>query len=91
MIYNGKIEFLPACAPECKKGSVKGLRTRNRVVVEHFEWDIVTRKAIVRLTAEEPVIIVKRIRNEEAVLEKELEGYMEYKKKVKYRLIPLVW
>lgn len=36
-------------------------------------------------------IIVKRIRNEELVLETELKGYTEYKKKVKYRLIPFVW
>lgn len=36
-------------------------------------------------------IIAKRIRNEEAVLEAELKGYAEYKKKVKYRLIPLIW
>ena len=38
-----------------------------------------------------PVIIAKRIRNEEAVLEKELEGYAEYKNKVIYKMIPLVW
>lgn len=38
-----------------------------------------------------PVIIVVRIVNEEKLLEKELLGYMEYKKKVKYRLIPFVW
>lgn len=38
-----------------------------------------------------PFIIVKRIKNEEEVLEKELDGYLEYKKKVKYRLIPFVW
>ena len=36
-------------------------------------------------------IITKRIRNEEAVLEAELQGYSEYKKKVRYRLIPFVW
>jgi len=36
-------------------------------------------------------IIVKRIKNEEQVLEKGLEGYSEYKKRVKYRLIPFVW
>ena len=36
-------------------------------------------------------IIVKRIKNEEEVLEKELRGYTEYKKKIKYRLIPFVW
>lgn len=36
-------------------------------------------------------IIVKRIRNEEEVLEKELKGYDEYKKKIRYRLIPFVW
>jgi len=38
-----------------------------------------------------PFIIVKRINNEEQVLEKELKGYKEYKKKVKYRLIPFIW
>lgn len=38
-----------------------------------------------------PFIIVKRIRDEEEFLEKELEGYREYKQKVKYRLIPFVW
>ena len=38
-----------------------------------------------------PFIIAKRIRSEEEFLEKELEGYSEYKKKVKYRLIPFVW
>ena len=36
-------------------------------------------------------IIVKRIRNEEQVLTKELNGYEAYKKKVKYRLIPFIW
>lgn len=38
-----------------------------------------------------PFIISKRIKNEEKVLEKELKGYKEYKKKVKYRLIPFIW
>ena len=38
-----------------------------------------------------PIIIIIRINNEEKVLEKELKGYTEYKKKVKYRLIPFVW
>ena len=37
-----------------------------------------------------PFIIVKRIRNEEKVLEKDLKGYKEYEKKVKYRLIPFI-
>ncbi len=36
-------------------------------------------------------IIVKRIKNEEEVLETELRGYKEYKQKVKYRLIPFIW
>ena len=36
-------------------------------------------------------IIVKRIGNEEQVLEKGLPGYREYKKKVRYRLIPGIW
>ena len=38
-----------------------------------------------------PFIISKRISNEEKVLEKELIGYIEYKKKVKYKLIPFIW
>lgn len=38
-----------------------------------------------------PIIITKRIRNEETVLERGLEGYTEYKKKVKYKIIPFVW
>ena len=38
-----------------------------------------------------PVLIVTRIIYEEKVLEKELDGYVEYKKKVKYRLIPFIW
>lgn len=38
-----------------------------------------------------PVIIAKRIKNEEDVLEKGLDGYAEYKKKVKYKIIPFVW
>ena len=38
-----------------------------------------------------PVVIVIRILNEEKVLERGLEGYSEYKKRVKYRLIPFVW
>jgi len=38
-----------------------------------------------------PFIIIKRLKGEEEFLEKELEGYSEYKQKVKYRLIPFVW
>ena len=38
-----------------------------------------------------PIIIVKRIKNEEEVLERELKGYREYKKRVKYRLLPFIW
>lgn len=38
-----------------------------------------------------PLILAKRIKNEEKVLEEQLVGYKEYKQKVKYRLIPLIW
>ena len=38
-----------------------------------------------------PFIISKRIKNEEEVLEKELIGYIEYKNKVKYKIIPFIW
>ena len=37
-----------------------------------------------------PVIVV-RILNEEKLLSAELDGYEEYKKRVKYRLLPLIW
>ena len=36
-------------------------------------------------------IIAKRIRNEEQVLEGGLEGYAEYKKRIRYKVIPFVW
>ena len=38
-----------------------------------------------------PIIIAKRIKNEEEVLEKNLKGYKEYKNKVKYKMIPFIW
>ena len=38
-----------------------------------------------------PLLMVARIKNEEAVLEAGLDGYTEYKKKVKYRMIPFIW
>lgn len=38
-----------------------------------------------------PFIIAKRIKNEEEVLANELEGYVEYQKKVKYRMLPFLW
>ena len=36
-------------------------------------------------------IIAKRIRNEEQVLESGLDGYADYKKRVKYKVIPFIW
>ena len=38
-----------------------------------------------------PFIIAARIKNEEEVLSRELDGYEEYKQKVKYRLLPFLW
>jgi len=38
-----------------------------------------------------PFIIAARLLDEEKFLEEELEGYREYKQKVKYRLIPFIW
>lgn len=38
-----------------------------------------------------PLIISKRIKHEEEFLEEQLDGYREYKQKVKYRLVPFVW
>ena len=36
-------------------------------------------------------IVAKRIRNEERVLEAGLEGYAEYRARVKYKVIPYIW
>ena len=36
-------------------------------------------------------LIAKRIKNEEMVLEEGLEGYKEYKQRVKYKVIPFIW
>ena len=37
------------------------------------------------------ILIALRAVNEEKVLERELEGYSDYKKRVKYRLFPFIW
>lgn len=37
------------------------------------------------------LLIAKRIRNEEAVLEQGLKGYREYKQRVKNKVIPYIW
>jgi len=38
-----------------------------------------------------PAIIIVRLKDEEALLAKELEGYTDYMQKVKYRLFPYIW
>lgn len=38
-----------------------------------------------------PLLMVLRIQGEETLLEKELDGYRDYKQRVKYRLIPYIW
>ncbi len=38
-----------------------------------------------------PFLLVKRIKNEEAILEDGLPGYKEYKQRVPYRLLPYIW
>lgn len=38
-----------------------------------------------------PALISVRIRGEEKLLTRELEGYSSYQQKVRYRLIPFVW
>ena len=38
-----------------------------------------------------PVIIIVRLKDEEDLLTRELPGYVEYKQKVKYRIIPFIW
>ena len=36
-------------------------------------------------------VIVVRIKNEEQVLLRELDGYADYQKRVRYRLLPFIW
>ena len=36
-------------------------------------------------------VIAKRVRNEEIVLSEGLDGYKEYMKRVKYKVIPFIW
>ena len=36
-------------------------------------------------------LIAKRIRNEEQVLERGLKGYREYRRRVKYKVLPYIW
>ena len=38
-----------------------------------------------------PAFLVFRIRNEEEVLARELPGYIEYSRKTRYRLVPVIW
>lgn len=38
-----------------------------------------------------PAIIVVRLKDEEELLTRELPGYIAYKRKVKYRIIPFIW
>lgn len=38
-----------------------------------------------------PIVIIVRIIYEEKVLDNELHGYLEYKKRVRYRIIPFLW
>ena len=46
---------------------------------------------LARVYSEQNPKSVARIKDEEAALEKDLPGYLEYKQKTKYRLIPFVW
>lgn len=38
-----------------------------------------------------PLLIVRRIRDEETLLEQELPGYRDYERRVLWRLIPYIW
>ncbi len=38
-----------------------------------------------------PAIIIVRLKDEEDLLTRELPGYVEYKQRVKYRIIPFIW
>lgn len=37
------------------------------------------------------IVLIVRIRDEEALLQEELNGYREYTRQVRYRVVPLMW
>ena len=37
------------------------------------------------------IVLASRIRDEEKLLQKDLDGYREYTQKVRYRLVPRMW
>ena len=53
-----------------------------------YNFDIENHKVSIYQNEE---LLLERIKGEERFLENELEGYKEYKEKVKYRMIPFVW
>ena len=70
--------------------------TKSRTWLNWIKLNINYRPLFIRLESHNiynilKFIISKRINNEEIVLEKELKGYKEYKKKVKYKMIPFIW
>lgn len=48
-------------------------------------------QSLIKLLSGYIPVIAKRINNEEQVLEQGLEGYKEYKQKVKYKVLPGIW
>ena len=38
-----------------------------------------------------PFVMGVRIRGEEELLTRELDGYAQYKQKVRYRMLPFIW
>ncbi|MCL8017220.1 RICIN domain-containing protein [Streptomyces sp. AS02] len=53
MVYSrpGILELLPALPDQLSKGTIKGVRGRNRITVESLSWDLAARTATVVLTS----------------------------------------
>jgi Trehalose and maltose hydrolases (possible phosphorylases) len=65
MLVNSKddvIELLPATPQALTKGSIKGLKTRNRATIEHLEWDMNnhTIKCTIKSDIDQDITLIQR-------------------------------
>jgi hypothetical protein len=65
MLVNSKndaIELLPAIPQSLQKGSVSGIKTRNRTTIEHLEWNLEQQKIVCRIKSDvdQKILLIQR-------------------------------
>ncbi len=57
-----QLELLPALPPSLSKGSVSGIRGRNRVIVENLDWDMARRqiRCVLRSDIDQTLTLIVR-------------------------------